>query len=232
MRGLYAIVDVATVMRLGLEILPFAEAVLSARPAALQLRDKVNRRGGRATYELLAALAPMCRSRGVPLFANDRADLALLAGCDGVHVGQEDLPGGLARAVLARGGGGLVGISAHNEAEVALALAEHPDYVALGPVFGTVSKDNPDPTLGLTELERLARRVHDAGLPTVAIGGIDASNVRAIAPCSEAAAVIGGLCPRDVRAAGLVSPSTYERVAARAAELHHLLLNGFEATTA
>ncbi|MBM4357448.1 MAG: thiamine phosphate synthase [Deltaproteobacteria bacterium] len=226
MRGLYAIVDVTTLTHLGLEVLPFAEAVLSARPAALQLRDKVNRRGGRATYELLLALAPMCQSRGVPLFANDRADLALLAGCDGVHVGQEDLPGSLARTLLARGQGGLVGISAHDDDEVDRALAERPDYVALGPIFGTRSKENPAPTLGLAGLERLARRVHEAGLPTVAIGGIDAAQAPEIARRSEAGAVIGGLCPLPSEGPG--AAATYDAVAARALALHRLLRSADE----
>lgn len=212
MRGLYAIVDVASLGRARLEPLPFAEAVLSARPAALQLRDKACRRGGRATLELLRALAPMCRARGVPLFANDRADLAMLAGCDGVHVGQHDLAGSLAREVLARGSGGLVGISAHTPDEVETALAERPDYVALGPVFGTTSKQDPDPTIGLDGLARLAERVRAAGLWTVAIGGLDLTRAAAVAQASPCGAVIGALLEAD-----------YAAVAERARRLHALL---------
>jgi len=209
MRGLYAIADVTTLERFGLELLPFAEAVLSARPAALQLRDKTCARGGRAMLERLRALAPMCRDRGVPLLANDRVDLALLAECDGVHVGQGDLPGGLARQVLARGRGGLVGISAHSEADVDSALAERPDYIALGPVFETASKQNPEPTLGLDGLERLAARVRAAGLPTVAIGGIDLARVDDVVRHSPCAAVIGAL----------ITEGGYEAIAERARTL-------------
>ena len=214
MRGLYAIVDVATLTRAGLSPLPFAEAVLSARPAALQLRDKSSRRGGADMLALLRELVPMCRRHGVPLFANDRADLAQIAGCDGVHVGQRDLPGSLARTLLARGRLGLVGISAHNDADVELALAERPDYIGLGPVFGTVSKENPEPTIGLDGLARLAARVHEAGLPSVAIGGIDiarAASTAALCPCS---AVIGAL----------VTNEGYEHVAKLARELQAALL--------
>ncbi|MBM4374286.1 MAG: thiamine phosphate synthase [Deltaproteobacteria bacterium] len=223
MLGLYAIVDVTSVLAADLEVLPFAEAVLAARPVALQLRDKSSRRGGRRMLELLRQLAPMCRSRGVPLLANDRVDLALLAGADGVHVGQDDLPGGLARDVLARGRGGLVGVSAHNEAEVERALAERPDYVGLGPVFGTTTKENPDPTLGLAGLERLVAMVRAAGLPPVAIGGIRVENAGDVAARCPSGAVIAGLC--DVER-GLPQDERYARVTARAQELHARLSGG------
>lgn len=222
MHGLYAIVDVGALRRLRLEPIPFAEAVLSARPAALQLRDKVHHPGSRETFELLRALSPLCRSRGVPLFANDRADLAMLAGCDGVHVGQQDLPGRAARAVLDRGAGGLVGISAHNETEVLRALDQGPDYVALGPVFGTKSKERPDPTLGVAELERLSRLVASAGLPTVSIGGIDRTNAAQVASVTSACAVIGALLPTDEFERGQDTP--YLEVSRRASDLQRLLM--------
>lgn len=222
MHGLYAIVDVTTVLAAELEVLPFAEAVLAARPTALQLRDKSSRRGGRAMLELLRSLVPMARAHSVPLYANDRVDLALLAGCDGVHVGQDDLPGSLARAVLAYGSGRRVGISAHNLAEVERALEERPDYVGLGPVFGTTTKENPDPTLGLDELSRLVARVHQAGIPAVAIGGINAANVAEIAARCEVGAVIGALLAPD---ADLPKAERYARVTERAKALH-ATLNG------
>lgn len=216
MRGLYAIVDVTALKSAGLSPLPFAEAVLSAGPAALQLRDKSSQRGGGAMLALLRALVPMCRQRGVPLFANDRADLARLAGCDGVHLGQQDLPGDLAREFLAGGRGGQVGISVHCEADLERALAERPDYIALGPVFDTSSKKNPEPTLGLDGLAHLARLVHAAGLPSVAIGGIDLGRAPSVAERSPCSAVIGAL----------VMTEGYASIAARARELHALLCGG------
>src|SRR5579859_5956851 len=108
MRGLYAIADVGTLAARQLDPLAFAEAVLTVRPAAVQLRAK--NAPARETLALLRALAPMCHRVGVPLVANDRADFALLAGCDLVHVGQEDMPVERVRR-LAPGIG--VGLSTH-----------------------------------------------------------------------------------------------------------------------
>jgi Thiamine monophosphate synthase len=89
MRGLYAIVDVTTLSRKRLPIFEVACAVAAARPAALQLRAKDL--APREVLQLLRAIHPVCREWGVPLFANDRPDLAMLAGCEGVHVGQDEL---------------------------------------------------------------------------------------------------------------------------------------------
>src|SRR6185503_17067968 len=88
-RGLYPIVDVAAVRARGLSVTDFSARVLEARPPLLQLRAK--ELGARETLELLSALVPLCRAAGTLLFANDRPDLAVLAGADGVHVGQSDL---------------------------------------------------------------------------------------------------------------------------------------------
>src|SRR3954468_1471063 len=112
MRGLYAIVDIEALERrgAGLDPVRFAEAVLSVHPAAMQLRDK--RGGARRTLSLLRAIAPLAGRAGVPLFANDRPDLALLAGGDGVHVGQDDVPVSLVHDLSARAGTRLkVGLS-------------------------------------------------------------------------------------------------------------------------
>src|SRR5271165_3731181 len=113
MRGLYAIVDVAALDERGLDPVQFAEAILAARPAALQLRDKTG--GARRTLAMLRGIAPLAARAGVPLFANDRPDLALLAGCDGVHVGQDDVPVALVRKVAP---GLRVGLSTHDAAQV------------------------------------------------------------------------------------------------------------------
>lgn len=185
MRGLYAIVDQDT---LGTELIPFAEAVLRARPAALQLRAK--QAGARETLALLRALVPLCRAQGVPLFANDRPDLAVLAGTDGVHVGQEDLPVAEVRAFAPKL---RVGVSTHTADELAAALEATPDYVAFGPVFATRSKAQPDDVVGLGGLERASRAARSHGVPLVAIGGIDAPRAASIAPLADAAAVIAAL---------------------------------------
>jgi len=211
MRGLYAIVDVEALGRRGLDPVRFAEAVLSAHPAALQLRDKKS--GARATLALLRAMAPLAARAGVPLFANDRADLAFLTRCDGVHVGQEDLPAHLVRMVapMLR-----VGLSTHNAAQVDAALKEAPDYVAIGPVFPTTSKERPDPVLGLDGLAALAARVRTGlpGTPVVAIGGISGETVTAVGAVADVVAVIGALLPEGD------GSGAYAEARARAAELH------------
>ena len=195
MRGLYAILDVSVLRRKNLDPLAVARAVLSVRPAALQLRAK--EMAARESLALLRALAPVCRGAGVPLVANDRPDLAVLAGCDLVHLGQDDVPPELAHRIAPRLG---IGISTHTPEQLARALEAKPAYVAYGPIFATTTKENPDPVVGLAGLREAARAAERAGTPLVAIGGIDlarAAEVAAIAPC---VAVIGALVEgvRDV----------------------------------
>jgi thiamine-phosphate pyrophosphorylase len=136
----------------------------------------------------------------ITLIMNDRADLCVGAGFDGVHLGQEDLSPTGARQVL--GTKGFVGLSTHNTIQMSAALAEPVDYVALGPVFATGSKMNPDPVVGLAGVSE-ARRLRDEagqGLPLVAIGGITRANAEAVLKAgADSVAVIGDLfrSPRD-----------------------------------
>lgn len=193
MRGVYTIIDVETLGARGLDPQRFAAALCAARPAALQLRDK--RHAARETLALLRAIRPLARDAGVLLFANDRPDLAALAGCDGVHLGQDDLPVAEARSVMRAIGGGepMVGVSVHDEAELAGALAQRPDYLAFGAVFGTQSKDRPTPRLGLDGLARLTEAARAAtDVPLVAIGGIDVDGAGRLTTV-DAIAVIAAL---------------------------------------
>ncbi len=186
-RGLYAIVDLTSLERRGLDPVRFAQAVLDGGPALLQLRAKGL--GARETLALLRRIVPLCRRAGVLCFANDRPDLAALSGCDGFHVGQEDLPLPEARKVAP---GLLVGVSTHDPGQVEEALRWGPSYLAVGPVFPTVSKENPDPVVGL-DLVHLA--VARASCPVVAIGGIDLPRAPQIAAAGALGAVIGALLP-------------------------------------
>lgn len=196
MRGLYPIVDVDSLRELGAParaVIAFAERVLAARlaaPALLQLRAK--HLGARDTLELLRALRPLCSEAGVRLIANDRPDLAVLGQCDGVHVGQEDLPLPVVRKLAP---GLLVGVSTHNLEQLQAALAEQPDYVAFGPVFATASKERPDPSVGLSLLAQAHTAAQRAGIPLVAIGGITLERAPQVAKHAELAAVIGALQP-------------------------------------
>jgi thiamine-phosphate pyrophosphorylase len=211
-RGLYAIADVDLTTRAGFEILPFISALLDARPAVLQVRAK--RLGARELLELLEQVAPLAKAAGVPLFANDRPDLAWLAGCDGVHVGQSDLSVTDVRRFRSEL---LVGVSTHDEVQLRDALAARPTYVALGPIFGTHSKDNPEPTVGLEMLERAYATTRAAGIPLVAIGGIDVTAARDVRRFADHICVISALLPED---------GSLTSVTRRARELHALVNDG------
>lgn len=225
MRGLYAIVDLDALQRRAIAVIPFVEALLDARPAALQLRAKSG--GARATLELLRALAPLASRAGVPLFANDRPDLALLARCDGVHVGQEDVPVGLVRRVA--GGALAVGLSTHDAREVDAAAEQAPDYLAIGPIFATANKENPSAVVGLAGLAALAARARSArggaARPVVAIGGITAENAEEIGAIADCAAVIGALLPPPGMS-GL--PRVLDAARERARAIHAAVLRGRE----
>jgi thiamine-phosphate pyrophosphorylase len=188
MRGLYPIVDLDTLAKRNVAPLLLAEAVLTARPPLLQLRAK--NQTPRAVLELLTQLKPLCARAGTQLFANDRPDLALLAGVDGVHVGQDDLP---LEAVRRLPGNLRVGVSTHDHAQLAEALALRPDYVAFGPIFATSSKLGADPQLGLEALRRAAEMAKAAGIPLVAIGGLTLKHAPELALRGVLPAVISDL---------------------------------------
>jgi thiamine-phosphate pyrophosphorylase len=190
MRGLYAIADAAALEARGIEILAFAEAVLTAPLAALQLRAKDV--SARQTLTLLRELASMCRRAGVPLVANDRPDLAVLAGCDLVHVGQDDMPVDRVRRIAP---GLRVGVSTHTIEQLDAALSARPDYVAFGPVFATSTKKDPAPVVGVDALRAAHLRAAEKGVPLVAIGGITVERAATIAHDAEAVAVIAALVP-------------------------------------
>jgi thiamine-phosphate pyrophosphorylase len=204
MRGLYAIVDVETLRAEGLDPVKFAESVLGARPAAVQLRAK--ELPARETLALLRAIAPMCHRAKVPLVANDRADLAAFAGCDMVHVGQDDISIDLVRRIAPGLG---VGVSTHTPEQLKTALAAKPTYVAYGPVFATASKKDAYPTVGVDALNEAAAMARAAGVPLVAVGGITLERAREIAKVVDAVAVIAALA----RHAG---PASLRDVEARA----------------
>jgi thiamine-phosphate pyrophosphorylase len=125
----------------------------------------------------------------LPLVMNDRADLCLAADFDGVHVGQGDLsPVGVRRVI---GPDRLLGVSTHNPEQLREADSTSADYVAIGPVFATASKENPDPVLGLEGVRRARELTRK---PLVAIGGITRGNARSvIAAGADAVAVISDL---------------------------------------
>jgi thiamine-phosphate pyrophosphorylase len=197
---LYAIVDRATLDARAISVREFARELREAGVRLVQYRDKVN--GPQEILRAANAIDEAFEGAEVTRITNDRADLAVLAGWDGVHVGQGDLGVEAARKVLSSRGSiehgpsesgvaGLVGISTHSEEQVREAVESTPNYVAVGPVFATVSKANSDPVVGL-EFVRRARALTE--LPIVAIGGITLANARSVTEAgADAVAVIGGL---------------------------------------
>jgi thiamine-phosphate pyrophosphorylase len=161
--------------------------LIDAGVLALQYRNKK----GSAAEVLGAArrLAGIARSRGASFFVNDRADIAQLSGASGVHVGQEDLGVEQARAVI--GADGWIGVSTHNEAQFLSAVKTSADYIAVGPIFGTTTKENPDPVVG-TGLIRSVRTLTKK--PIVAIGGITLERApEVIEAGADSAAVISDI---------------------------------------
>lgn len=156
----------------------------------VQLREK--HLSAREFYaEVLEALK-VARLFGARLIINDRADVALAAGADGVHVGQEDVPPEAARALL--GEGKIVGCSTHSVEQASAAAARLPvDYIAIGPVFGTSSKENPDPVVGLEGVRRVRAAV-GGSVALVAIGGVTLESAPSVlAAGADSLAVIGAL---------------------------------------
>ncbi|MGB8507983.1 MAG: thiamine phosphate synthase [Pyrinomonadaceae bacterium] len=159
----------------------------------VQLREK--HLSPREFYAEAAQALRVARERGVRLIINDRADIALALGADGVHLGQDDMPPEAARSLL--GEAALIGYSTHN-VEQARAAARLPvSYVAIGPIFATASKEKPDPTVGLDELRRV-REMLGSAMPLVAIGGINRENALAVLEAgADAVAVIGALLSQE-----------------------------------
>ncbi len=219
MKGVYAIVDLAALDAMRIDPLRFVEAVLEGGVCALQLRGK-RAEGGRQ-LGILREMVPVAKKRGVPVFANDRADLALMAGCDGLHVGQGDTPPVEVRRLVERAGAQLLlGLSTHDEAQVDASKDAPVDYIAVGPVFGTVSKERPDAMLGLDRSLLMAKRARAArpGRPIVAIGGIGAQAAARLSGAFDAVAVISALLPESKTDLASTTARTRELVAAFGAE--------------
>ena len=160
-----------------------------ARAGARLIQLRVKGLSDRRWLAMAGAALAADRASGAYLVVNDRADIARIAGADGLHVGQDDLAGTDARAVV--GPGVLLGVSTHNLDQLAAAATEAVDYLAIGPVFPTRTKDNPDPVVGL-EMVRRARAATTR--PLVAIGGITRANARSVVEAgADGVAVISDL---------------------------------------
>jgi thiamine-phosphate pyrophosphorylase len=185
---LHAIVDADAASGAGWRAADLAAAYLDGGARVLQVRAKRLQPDGLLALcdAVVAAAAPF----GATVIVNDRADLALLSGAAGVHVGQDDLPPRQARDIV--GPAAVVGVSTHTLAQVEEALSAPVSYIAVGPVFGTTSKDTGYAAVGLEMVRAAARRA--GGVPVVAIGGITLDRAPAVIDAgASAVAVIGDL---------------------------------------
>lgn len=189
----YPILDTALAVARGYAPVDLARRFFDAGATLLQLRAK-----DATGAEFLAWADAICaagRASGATVIINDRLDIAMMAGAHGVHVGQEDLPPSAVRAVL-RGQPMQVGLSTHTLDQITAAAAEPVDYIAIGPVFGTATKDTGYQPVGLDLVKAAA--AGSAGRPVVAIGGITLGNAgAALAAGAASVAVIADLLAGD-----------------------------------
>ena len=165
---LYPIIDLAVLQR---PLEPVLDGLAGAGVRWVQVRGKDLSSGD--LFRECRRLVSLARPLGLKVIVNDRADLALVSGADGVHVGQEDLPAAEARRIL--GEQAIIGLSTHGLDQARQARESPVDYIAIGPVFPTRTKENPDPVVDRLELRAIREQV---AKPLVAIGGITLENVR------------------------------------------------------
>jgi thiamine-phosphate pyrophosphorylase len=183
----YPILDTVAVTERGCAVIPAAKALLDAGIKILQYRHKDD--WTQIHFDEAKQIANLCHEVGVLFVLNDRADFARLLGA-ALHVGQDDLPPVAARRVMSDE---VIGFSTHDELQLARANEEPIEYVSLGPIFVTNSKNKPDPVVGIDGLRTL-RPFTEKQL--AAIGGITPENARDVLNAgADSVAVISGLLP-------------------------------------
>jgi thiamine-phosphate pyrophosphorylase len=164
------------------------ESLIEGGARLIQLREKYA--APRAFYEAAEEALRIARSHNVRVIINDRVDIALALKADGVHLGQDDLPPDRARKIL--GPQVIIGLSTHTPAQAAEAIKLPVDYIAIGPIFATKTKENPDDVVGTTGLTAVREKIGD--FPLVAIGGITPENLsRVLEAGADSAAIVRGL---------------------------------------
>lgn len=164
------------------------QQLVKAGAKMIQLRDKHST--PREFYESARAVMNFTRETDVRIIINDRVDIALAVKADGVHLGQDDLHPADAREIL--GSGSIIGFSTHNVAEAIEAVGFPLDYIAIGPIFATSTKENPEATVGLDGLASVRREIGQ--FPLVAIGGIEFENAKlALSAGATSVAVISSI---------------------------------------
>jgi thiamine-phosphate pyrophosphorylase len=182
----YPILDADLLNLRGIAVVAAAEALLEAGARILQFRHKSFL--SRKAFEEASRISELCRSGGVLFVVNDRADVAMLLNA-GLHLGQDDLAPADARKILPAPN--IIGFSTHNEQQLRAGDTEPVDYLAIGPIFATGSKLNPDPVVGVDRLRNLRLLTQK---PLVAIGGITRELARQVFDAgADSVAIIGDL---------------------------------------
>ncbi len=181
--SIYPITDTAIS---GLPVVVQVERMIMGGAQMIQIREK--KASSREFYDAAAAAIETAGSSGARIIINDRVDIAMMLRAAGVHLGQDDLSPFHARRLL--GNNAIIGLSTHTLAQVRKAVEAPINYVAFGPVFTTLTKENPDPAVGLETLAKAKRIVVD--MPLAAIGGITSRNVGSVFEAgADSAAMIG-----------------------------------------
>jgi thiamine-phosphate pyrophosphorylase len=183
---LYAIIDVEVCASRGWLPRDLARAFVAGGARLLQLRAKAL--GGGAFLDLARALAEDADRAGATLIVNDRADIARLAGAAGVHVGQDDLSPADVRRVV--GPDAVVGVSTHTIDQIDAALGAPISYLAIGPIYSTVTKATGYDAVGVAAVAEASRRAGAVGVPVVAIGGITLDTAPAVRAAGAAAVAV------------------------------------------
>ncbi len=192
----YPVLDTGLIANRGLSTIAAAAAVLEAGARILQFRHKEF--FSRDVYEDAERVADLCRNASAMFVMNDRVDFAMLLGA-AVHLGQQDLAPADARRIMPPGA--IIGFSTHNQRQLADGDSQPVDYLAIGPIFSTSSKQDPDPVVGVDALRSLRDVTRK---PLVAIGGITRENARAVLDAgADSLAVIGDLYPDPLTAPAL-----------------------------
>lgn len=191
---LYAIIDADVCAREHRAPLDVARAFLAGGARLLQLRCKSMASG--EFLDLATTVVEASNAAGATVIINDRADIAALSHAPGLHVGQDDLTPADARRVI--GETSILGLSTHTKEQWESAVREPISYIAIGPVFGTGTKDTGYAAIGLDTVRRAAAAASARDLPTVAIGGITIDNARSVIDAGAASvAVISDLLKGD-----------------------------------
>ena len=178
------------------------DLLIDSGATLIQLREKVD--PPLRFFEQAESAVRVARDRGAKIIINDRVDIALALKADGVHLGQEDLAPNAARRIL--GSDAIIGFSTHSLEQARLAAQMPVDYVAIGPIFSTTTKESANPSVGLDGLARVREAL--GARPLVAIGGINGENVGTVIKAgADVVAVIS-----DIWVVAKDSPSRIKRL--------------------